>query len=169
MSENPWFVAVTHPWAERVAYEKLVEDGFVAYSPTYELCRVVRGARRCRDAPLFPGYIFVESSDRWRDVRSTRGVLGLLPVGREKPSSLSGSLVAELRSRIESGEFETPSGDAWLLSLLPGADLRVTSGAYSDRIGKFLGRERGRIFLLLQLFNRDLEVPLPAHTVELVK
>lgn len=169
MERDHWFVAATHPWAERLAYEKLIESGFVAYSPTHQLCRIVRGARRCRDAPLFPGYVFVEASREWRRIVTLRGVLGLLPIGREEPLGIAAEVVVELRTRIESGEFETPAGDAWLAGLVRGEELRVTSGGMVDRVGKFLGRDRGRIVLLLQLFNRETAVPIPAHNVELAK
>ena len=165
---NRWYVAQTQQGSEKLAVIHLRKQRFEAYAPVVAQQRLVRGLKVMTETPLFGPYIFVEldlEEDRWRSVNGTRGVVRLLPAGSEEPMAVPGGFVEALRGRIESGEFNLEEGDTWLKSLVVGDNVTVASGGMVDRVGRFLGRDRGRVVVLMQLLSREIEVRIPVHQI----
>jgi transcriptional antiterminator RfaH len=159
------YVAQTHPGAEAVADLNLRRQGFDCYVPAIAIKR-----RFGRDKqPIFPGYLFVtldlSGPDRWQAVNGTRGVVRLLPSHLERPSPLPRGFVAELRGRVEGGEYDEWTVEDVVRGYAPGALVFVRSGPFAEHEGKFQFYRKGCLYVLLALLGRELSVPIPAHQV----
>lgn len=160
-----WFVAHTHPHAELRAVANLARQGFSAYVPRYLKQR--RHARKVElvARPLFPRYLFVGidlERQRWRSIRSTIGIAGLICDG-DTPLAVPTGIVEALMSRHDE------SGYVRLLAppgLKPGDRVRVLSGAFEESLGLFEHMpDEQRITILLDLMGRKVRVTLDAGLI----
>jgi transcriptional antiterminator RfaH len=161
-----WYAAYTQPHAEARALEHLERQGYSTYLPRYR--RLVRHARKRAAVlrPLFPRYLFVgldRLSQRWRPIRSTVGVVGLVTSGDE-PVPVAPEIVETLRRREGEGAFDLLSPAQRLRA---GDAVRVTQGPFEDLIGRLLGMaDQERVYVLLELLGRTVRAELPAMAVE---
>jgi transcriptional antiterminator RfaH len=161
-----WYAAYTQPNAEAKAVEHLQRQGYLAYLPRYR--RYVRHARRQSLVlrPLFPRYLFVGIDrlvQRWRPVRSTVGMVGLV-ASAEEPVPVAAAIVAALRAQESGGAFDLVSPTQRLRA---GDDIRVTEGPFADLVGRLLGvADHQRVFVLLDLLGRTVRAEMPALAVE---
>lgn len=161
-----WYAAYTQPNAEAKAAEHLERQGYLAYLPRYR--RYIRHARRQSLVlrPLFPRYLFVGIDrlvQRWRPVRSTVGMVGLV-ASAEEPLPIAAAVVDALRAQESDGVFDLLSPTQRLRA---GDDIRVTQGPFADLIGRLLGvADHERVFVLLDLLGRSVRAEVPALAVE---
>lgn len=161
-----WYAAYTQPNAEAKAVEHLARQGYSVYLPRYR--RSVRHARRRALVlrPLFPRYLFVgldRLTQRWRPIRSTCGVVGLVASGDE-PVPVASGIVDGLRRQESDGAFDllSPAG-----RLRAGDAVRVTEGPFADFVGRLLGRaDHERVFVLLELLGRTVRAEVSALAVD---
>jgi transcriptional antiterminator RfaH len=128
---------------------RLRRDGFEPYNPRC-LTR-----REKKPLQLFPGYMFVSKVDeRWSLLRRTEGVHSLLMSAPEKPSQVEDHFVDGLKS------LEGPEGVITMLpKFSPRQKVRITTGAFLDRIGLYEGqRQRDRVSVLLRLLGGKMRV-----------
>jgi len=132
-------------------------QGFEVYSPK---CRPSR--RSVRIVPLFPGYLFVCIVDRWHCLLGTYGVIDLIRSG-DLPARVREDEIQRMRRQEGcDGVIELP-----LLRFKPGERVRVTRGAFVDRVGLCAGLSaRDRVRVLFQIFER--EVPIELHERDLI-
>ncbi|MGH6877350.1 MAG: transcription termination/antitermination protein NusG [Rhizomicrobium sp.] len=161
-----WYVAYTQPNGEEKAVEHLARQGYDTYLPRYR--RAVRHARRRTLAvrPLFPRYLFVgldRMAQRWRPIRSTCGVVGLVASGDE-PVPVSADVVENLRGQESNGVFDLLSP---VQRLRAGDSVRVTDGPFADLVGRLLGMaDHERVYILLELLGRTVRAEVSALAVE---
>jgi transcriptional antiterminator RfaH len=161
-----WYAAYTQPNREAMAVEHLIRQGYSVYLPRCR--RVVRHARRRALVlrPLFPRYLFVgldRLTQRWRPIRSTCGVVGLVANGDE-PVAVDPGIVDGLRQREAKGAFDVVSPVQWLRK---GDAVRVTEGPFADLIGRVLAAtDHERVFILLDLLGRTVRAEVPALAIE---
>jgi transcriptional antiterminator RfaH len=160
-----WYAAYTQPNREATAVEHLSRQGYSVYLPRYR--RAVRHARRRALVlrPLFPRYLFVgldRLTQRWRPIRSTCGVVGLV-ASRDEPVPVDPGIVESLRQREEKGAFDLVSPVQWLRK---GDVVRVTEGPFADLIGRLLAvTDHERVFILLDLLGRTVRAEVPALAI----
>jgi transcriptional antiterminator RfaH len=161
-----WYTAYTHPGAEAKAHEHLLRQGYATYLPRYR--RWVRHARKRALVlrPLFPRYLFVgvdRLTQRWRPIRSTAGVVGLV-TSAEEPVPVAREIIEALRRRQGEGAFDLLSAAQ---RLRDGDLVRVTEGPFADVIGRLLGvADHERVYILLELLGRTVRADVPAVVVE---
>ena len=161
-----WYAAYTQPNGEAKAVEHLARQGYRVYLPRYR--RIVRHARRRALVlrPLFPRYLFVgldRLTQRWRPIRSTAGVVGLVASGDE-PVAVDAGIIEGLRRQEAHGAFDLISPAQ---RLNPGDAVRVTEGPFADLIGRLLGMaDHERVFILLELLGRTVRAEVSALAVE---
>lgn len=161
-----WYAAYTQPNAEAKAVEHLARQGYSVYLPRYR--RTVRHARRRALVlrPLFPRYLFVgldRLTQRWRPIRSTVGVVGLVASGDE-PVPVAEGIVDGLRRQESDGAFDLLSP---VQRLRAGDAVRVIEGPFVDLVGKLLGMaDHERVFVLLELLGRTVRAEVPALAVD---
>jgi transcriptional antiterminator RfaH len=161
-----WYVAYTQPNGEMRALEHLERQGYATYLPRYR--RMVRHARRraLMLRPLFPRYLFVgldRLTQRWRPIRSTCGVVGLVASGDE-PVPVAAGILEGLRRQESDGAFDLLSP---VRRLRAGDAVRVTEGPFADLVGRLLGMaDHERVFVLLELLGRTVRAEIPALAVD---
>jgi transcriptional antiterminator RfaH len=161
-----WFAAYTQPHGEAKALDHLNRQGYSVYVPRYR--RWLRHARQRKlvSRPLFPRYIFVgldRDAQRWRPIRSTVGVLGLVVSGDE-PVAVLPEVIDALRRREEEGGFDVHSP---VQSVRPGEAVRVIDGPFQDLVGRLLGvADHERVFVLLDVLGRSVRASVAALAVE---
>ena len=153
-----WYVAQTQPYAEGRALANLEKQSFPTFCPRVRKSR--RHARRFESVlvPLFPRYIFVQldlSCDRWRSVRSTRGVARMIMQG-EAPQPVAPGVVEVLRKRTSvDGSVD------FTHRLNIGQSVRIAHGPFADLIGTLEHLDSaGRVRVLLSLLGRSVSVAL---------
>ena len=159
-----WYVAATHPGAERSAERHLVRQRFEAYVPVFGRVRVERGRRVVDNLVTFVGYAFVafdvETRSRWRAINGSRGVIKLLPTFAEMPEPLPVGCVEELLARFGRGPVTLEEALETARKYVFGEAVEVTSGPFAGQIGEF-ERRRGEVAdLFLALLGRRTRVEL---------
>jgi len=162
-----WYAAKILASGEPLALRNLAQQGYETFSP--RISRHVRHARRTtvKQAPLFPGYLFVKinlMTTRWRPVDSTPGVCGLVKFGGV-PAPLPAGLVERLQ------ELTSASGELTGLqaSAGPGDTVRILGGAWDNWIGEVLSvPDAHRIILLIEMASRHVTVSVPRASALLV-
>lgn len=161
--ERFWMVVNTHPHKEALAVSNLANQGFEAYCPMVR--RRVRHARMTRDVlrPLFPSYVFVDTSATaglWRPVLSTFGVRTLVRSG-EDPSRLDGRFVAALRAREVDGAIAVTSPPYYA-----GQKIQIEQAPFDGTIATIIDlNEKDRLVVLMEILNRPVRVHIDARFV----
>ena len=123
------------------------------------------GVKKVVKRKIFPGYVLVEMevNDRsWYVVRNTPGVTGFVG-SATKPVPLSDSEVEHILK--SQGLDKKPSIN---IDVEVGETVRITSGAFEDRLGVIteINPEKGTLKLNVEMFNRDTEVEVEFSQVE---
>lgn len=106
MNTPQWYVVLTKPKQEKIAAERLQQQGGDVFLPLFEVERMVKGKRCKRQEPLFPGYLFLQThadSGLLSKVRSTIGARQLLTFGNQ-PVTVNDLLINDLRQRCGVGD-----------------------------------------------------------------
>lgn len=121
-----WFVATCFEGSERIGAKNLRECGFEAEYPLHRLPMNRLGERRA--VPLFPGYIFVRSSEFWKDICSTRGIAGLIMNDGCPSRVLDVDVQFFMNGSVDSsGYFVDPR----ILAIKPGSIVYPRSGPFA--------------------------------------
>lgn len=153
----PWFAVHTRPHSESLASVHLKLQGFNVFCPRYR--KIIRHARQRREveAPLFPGYIFLQLDldEPWSAVNGTRGVRRILAQG-ERPLALPAGFIEALQEQMR---------EQGVLKLEPvfrvGEAVRLVEGPFAEWIGRVERLDAGgRVEVLLELLGRSVAVKL---------
>jgi transcriptional antiterminator RfaH len=161
-----WYVAYTRPNGEAEAVKHLQRQGYTTYLPQYR--RAVRHARRHMLVmrPLFPRYLFVgldPTSQRWRPIRSTCGVVGLVTSG-DRPAPVAPEIVEHLKGREREGAFDLV---APVQRLRAGDMVKVKKGPDAELVGRLLSvADKERVVILLDLLGRPVPAEVPLLALE---
>ena len=114
---------------------------------------------------IFPGYVIVEMevNDRsWYVVRNTPGVTGFVG-SATKPVPLSDSEVEYILK--SQGLDQAPKHT---IDVVVGETVRITSGAFEDRLGTIteINHEKQTLKLDVEMFNRETSVEVDFSQVE---
>jgi len=132
--------------------------------PTEEEIEVKNGQRRTVSKKILPGYVLIQmqmSDQSWRIVRNTPGVTGFVGSGN-KPAPLGEGEVSQILKQMEA---EAPR---LKIGFRVGQSVRVTDGPFIDFIGVVdnINTEKGKVRVMLSLFERDTPVELDFLQVE---
>lgn len=154
---SQWYAVHAHAHCENKAVAHLQRQGFETYLPRYLKRR--RHARRIETvaAPVFPRYLFVSidvTTQRWRAIQSTVGVVGLVRNG-EALAPVPPQVIAALKQREDGRGFIQLSDKP---RFAPGDQVRVIDGVFSDCFGMFEGNDQDRVSILLDLLGRKVRL-----------
>ncbi len=155
-----WYVVATLPHREKLATERLGNQGFQTFFP--RRLKTVRHARKSFDRVVsyFPGYVFVSldlQADQWRSVNGTFGVRSLI-MGGDYPLPVPRGVVENLQEMTDEDGFLKP-----IEVLRPGDNVRVLNGPMADMIGqidRLDGKHRARVLLDMLHGRVPLVVPI---------
>ncbi|MBC7328012.1 transcription termination/antitermination factor NusG [bacterium] len=171
MKEKQWYLVRTATGKEekvRIAIENKVEalglkDKIVeVLVPIERELRPIRGKKQIVKRKVFPGYILVNmvmEPDTWKLIKSTPGVVGFVSAGSE-PLTLADEEVERIKENISR---EKPR-----ISLNKGESIRVTTGPFTDLIGRVeeVNIDKGKVKVLLSIFGRETPVELDFSQIE---
>ena len=164
---NRWIAAQTQPHREQIARYNLLEQGYDVLLPVFLKER--RHARKVDtvEAPLFPGYIFVEMDPRrsWAPINGTRGVTRVLATPGGSPLFVPTAIIADLQARIAAGEFAPKEKAA---RFRRGDVVRITSGPFTGFTGLYEGTAAQRVAVLIDMMRQKVVVRLSEGQVEAV-
>jgi transcriptional antiterminator RfaH len=158
--ESPrWWVLHTRPRAEKALARRLLTKGIPFFLPLYH--RRWRSRSRLLESygPLFPGYVFLQSSETERmEVLKTKLVANSLVV-RDQRQLLDD--LQRVYHLMEAGVPLSPED-----RLVPGSRVEITSGPLAGMTAKFLRRGRSvKIFVEVQFLQRGVSVELESWSV----
>jgi transcriptional antiterminator RfaH len=159
-----WIVLRTRAGRETWALENVEGHGFKAYLPRILERQNHYGQKLAIAAPLFPTYLFV-FADRWRDLLSVFGIIGVIMRGTE-PDFVPNRVIAEIRARESDGLVVLPKAKP---QIGINSTVRVTNGPLCGHVGIVAGmREQQRVRVLLELMGRKTDVLFAERDLALV-
>ena|ERR1041385_7955405 len=159
-----WVVARIKRHKERWAAQNVLQQGGVPYLPMIPSImksgsRILAVAR-----PLFPGYMFIQTSENWKHLLSTFGIIGIVLAG-ERPATISSQIIDDLKAREnETGLVVLPKA-----RFKSGQRVKVTSGAFVNYQGIYEGQsDKVRQQVLLDFLGRKTKVLIADDQLESV-
>lgn len=159
---------LAHWWCLRVksnrhrqVHRALLRNGLEPYLPTIAERRTLRGKKIIHHSQMFVGYAFAKTaSDVWRRLVFPHDAIhGPVKVSGH-PASVSDDLIEAIR-KVENQSH----GFTDRAKLQPGTRVRVGSGPFEDRRGRFKGLDtHGRMRVLLTLLGSEREILLDDRT-----
>ena len=144
-----WYAVYTQPRNEEQAQRHLERQGFEVFLPRYLKRRSHARRVTIGPAPLFPRYLFVSidtSQQRWRAIRSTRGVVDLVSNG-ETPNPVPEAIIGEMERRRDADGYVVLARH---LGLKRGARIRIDAGPFASHEAIFEEQRDGdRVIALL--------------------
>jgi transcriptional antiterminator RfaH len=160
-----WYAVYTQPRNEERALEHLQRQGFEVFLPRYLKRRSHARRVAMAPAPLFPRYLFVSfdpDQQRWRAIRSTRGVIGLVSVG-DSPVPVPEAVVGEIERRRDDDGYVVLARQ---FDLKRGMRIRIDTGPFAATEAIFEAkRDEERVIALLNLMGREVVVQVPIRAV----
>lgn len=161
-----WYVAQTLATRESHAENQLRRQGFQTFLP--QQLKNVKHARKLMQVrrAVFPGYVFVAvdvQRHRWRSINGTFGVSCLIMAG-ERPLPVPQGIVERLVDYLDERGLCRLDRD-----LVEGQSVRVTSGPFSDFIGRLASLDdKGRVRVLLEMLGGEVMTTLDRASLEAV-
>jgi transcriptional antiterminator RfaH len=155
-----WAVAQIKLNAEKVAIANLRRQHYQVLSPSIPVQKLRRNKLETIDAPLFPGYLLVQSNGlRWMPINSTLGVMRLLTRQSSvheyrEPCTISDRFIESLRCC----SFNNGDDDShW--SLHPGTRVKILHGGLAGHTAIVAWSNEQRCRLLIEILGRE-DVPI---------
>lgn len=143
-----WYVIQIVPQQQKTAEFNLHQQNYSYFFPTLATKVNAKGTV-VETIPLFKGYGFVQlnlETDHWIPIKSTRGVIRLLPKSSLIPQPIDTAFVDFLLNN--SPLIEPKKLTAVLQNYVPGTKVQITNGVLQGYYGTIL-IQRGRLFEVL--------------------
>ena len=156
---DPWLVLRTRSNHEYIVERSLQQNEINSYLPRH------RGAGRSKErgtmheAPLFPGYVFVQPRlDQLEKVRSVRGSCGLVVRG-SKPAAMPQKELDAVRILADSGAALAMSP-----TLIPGQRVEVIAGPFMGVRGELIRvKSQTRLVINASLVSSSVSVEVDSN------
>jgi transcription antitermination factor NusG len=163
--EATWHVLWTHSHCEQLVRDQLSAKGFHPFLPQIEVWSVRAGRRRLINAPMFPGYLFLNDAvDKQRhiEVCKARGLARILGEGWDRLAVVPEAEIAAIRQLAASRVpvFAHPY-------LRAGRRVRIVSGPLADVEGILVKArpEKGLLVLSVHILQRSVAVEVDVAQV----
>ena len=158
-----WYAVMAKPRQERTATSFIEQAGIETYYPEVNECVSVKGRRRTRLSPLFPGYFFARFNydTQYRTVSYCRGVRKVVAFG-QAPVEVESSLLGDIRRRLSRQDM------IHIPRLTHGEVVRICHGPLAGVEGVFdyclSGKER--VVVLLRTLSYQSRAVLKLSDIE---
>jgi transcriptional antiterminator NusG len=157
--------AVARYLKQRVESLAMTDKIFNVIVPKEVKIKVKNGKRQTIEEKIYPGYVLVDmilDNDSWYVVRNTPRVTGFVGANAAMPTPLSKKEVEELMLRMGGQE------PTFRVDLKIGETVKIIDGPFKDHDGRVaeIDEERGRVKVLVPVFNRDTLVELDSLQVQ---
>ena len=161
-ADFPWYVTYTCPRHEKYVAQQLTEREIGSFLPLYTSVRRWKDRRKCLELPLFPGYVFVQMTDRNRlDILRLPGVVQIVSF-QGKPAPVPLAEIDALRRGMAGSVVVQPHP-----FLQAGRRVRIIDGPMAGVEGIFVRRkDQVRIVISISLIQRSVAMEIGEADVE---
>jgi transcription termination/antitermination protein NusG len=160
-----WHVLWTRSHCEEMVHDQLLAKGFHPFLPRFQVWSRRRGRPHRVSVPMFPGYLFVNDlldKPAHVEVRKSRGLVGILGEGWDRPAVVPSPEVDAIRSVVAA---QVPALAHPFLR--EGRRVRIVDGPLRDVEGILVQAkaDRGLVVLSVDLLQRSVAVEVDASAV----
>jgi len=161
-ADAPWYVTYTCPRHEKYVAQQLIERNIGSFLPLYTSVRRWKDRRKRLELPLFPGYVFVQMTDRNRlDILRLPGVVQIVSF-QGKPAPVPLAEIEALRRGVIGSVVVHPHP-----YLQVGRRVRIVNGPMAGIEGIFVRRkDQVRIVISISLIQRSVAMEIGEADVE---
>jgi transcription antitermination factor NusG len=161
-----WFAVHTYAKHEKNVTAQLIQRKITVFTPTLRQSRVWSDRKKVIDVPLFPCYVFVQTTT-WRDIHlpvvTVPGVLGWVGVHKQ-PMAIPEAQIETFRVITDKN---VPASPYPFLNV--GERVRIKSGALDGVEGVLVERRGGhQLVVSVDLIQKSVCVAIDGYAVEKV-
>jgi transcription antitermination factor NusG len=157
-SEEKWYALYTRPRAEKLVFQRLVEEGIETFLPLQKTYRMWSDRKKLVEKPLLSSYIFVKTSKKsFPRVYRTNGVVKFVSF-EGQPVSIPQKQIDILRLLIDSdAEIEVSSE-----KFAPGDNVEVVNGVLMGLSGELIKiGSKNRVVVRIDKLDQNLILKIP--------
>ncbi len=160
--ENNWYIVYTFPNLEKKIYNELTKKNIKAYLPLQNVIRQWSDRKKEIKIPMFPNYVFINSSERERfNLLKIGGVLKFITF-EGKPAVVSEAEISSIM-KFETMVFEIEA------NLVSGDEVIIVDGPFTGLQGRlFLKKGKERLGVHLSSINQSLSVEVCSSSLRKV-
>lgn len=158
-----WYLVYCKRGGQAKAKLNLENQGVHCFYPEIKVEKILRGTKQEVNEPLFPSYMFIQfdpESVQFTSIRSTRGVIDFVRVGRD-PAKVPVALIEELK-QLDGQQEET-------LCQTPqqGDSVYVKAGQFAGIEAIFQESDgEKRSFLLVTLISKNVRISIDNKDID---
>jgi transcription antitermination factor NusG len=157
-SEAKWYAVYTRPRAEKLVYQRLVEEGIETFLPLQKTYRIWSDRKKLVEKPLLSSYIFVRTNSKnFPVVFKTNGVVKFISF-EGQPVSIPQNQIDNLRLLINSdADIEVSSEN-----FARGDSVEVISGSLVGLTGELIKTGgKKRVIVRIDRLDQNLLLTIP--------
>jgi transcriptional antiterminator RfaH len=157
-TEEKWYAIYTRPRAEKLVYQRLVEENIETFLPLQKTYRMWSDRKKLVEKPLLSSYIFVKTkSKNFPVVYKTPGVVKFVTF-EGQPVSIPQNQIDNLRLLINSdAEIEVS-----FEKFAPGDNVTVVTGALIGLTGELIKiGNQNRVVVRIDRLDQNLILKIP--------
>src|SRR5674476_177906 len=132
--EDKWYALYTRPRAEKLVYQRLVEEGIETFLPLQKTYRMWSDRKKLVEKPLLSSYIFVMTKSKYfPEVYKAQGVVKFVTF-EGHPASIPQKQIDNLRLLVNSDEEIEVTGEQFA----KGDNVEVTNGSLIGLTGELI-------------------------------
>jgi transcription antitermination factor NusG len=161
---EPWLVLRTRSHHENVVERSLQQNGINSYLPRHRVVHRSKERTTTREAPVFPGYVFVQPRlEQLEKVRCVRGSCGFVVCG-SKPATMP-------QKELDALRILTGSGAALAVNptLIPGQRVEVIAGPFMGVQGELIRiKSQDRLVINAPLVSSSVSVEIDSDEIAIL-
>ena len=157
-SEEKWYALYTRPRAEKLVYQRLVEEKIEVFLPLMKTYRMWSDRKKLVEKPLLNSYVFVKTKKKYFPVvYKTQGVVKFISI-EGKPVSIPQNQIDNLRLLINcDAEIEVTSE-----KFAPGDNVEVITGVLVGLTGELIKiGNKNRVIVRIDRLDKNLVLKIP--------
>ena len=158
ISEEKWYALYTRPRAEKLVYQRLIEESIETFLPLQKTFRMWSDRKKLVEKPLLPSYIFVKTNKKnFPKVYTTNGVVKFVSF-EGQPVSIPQNQIDILRLLINSDTAIEVTTDKFA----QGDNVEVINGSLIGLTGELIRiGSRNRVVVRIDRLDQNLILKIP--------
>jgi transcription antitermination factor NusG len=156
--EDKWYALYTRPRAEKLVFQRLVEEGIETFLPLQKTYRMWSDRKKLVEKPLLSSYIFVKTNNRnFPRVYKTNGVVRFISF-EGQPVSIPQNQIDNLRLLINSDAEIEVSSEKFAM----GDNVEVINGSLIGLTGELIKiGSKNRVVVRIDRLDQNLILKIP--------
>jgi len=158
ITEDKWYALYTRPRAEKLVYQRLVEEGIETFLPLQKTYRMWSDRKKLVEKPLLSSYIFVKTNKKnFPRVYKVNGIVKFISF-EGQPVSIPQKQIDNLRLLINSdAEIEVTTE-----KFAQGDNVEVVNGALIGLTGELIKiGSKNRVVVRIDRLDQNLILKIP--------